>query len=32
MADMMELPARESALQQGRRVALPLEGDLEGDG
>ncbi|MCC7261199.1 MAG: hypothetical protein IT369_01625, partial [Candidatus Latescibacteria bacterium] len=31
MADMMEIGARESALQQGRRVALPLAGDLEAD-
>lgn len=31
MADMMEIGARESALQEGRRVALPLEGELEAD-
>lgn len=31
MSDMMEIGARESALQQGRRVSLPVEGDLEAD-
>ncbi len=31
MSDMMELGARESALQEGRRIRLPLEGDLEAD-
>ncbi len=31
MADMMEIGARESALQEGRRVGLPLAGDLEAD-
>ncbi len=31
MSDMMEVGAHESNLQQGRRIALPLEGDLESD-
>lgn len=31
MSDMMEIGARESVLQQGRRIALPIEGDLEAD-
>jgi predicted dehydrogenase len=31
MSDMMEVGARESALQEGRRIKLPLEGDLEAD-
>lgn len=31
MSDMMELGARESMLQEGRRIKLPLEGDLEAD-
>lgn len=31
MSDMMELGARESVLQEGRRIRLPLEGDLEAD-
>ncbi len=32
MSDMMEVGAHESALQEGRRIKLPLEGDLEADG
>jgi len=31
MSLMMELGARESALNEGRRIRLPLEGDLEAD-
>ena len=31
MADMMEIGARESALQEGRRIKLPIEGDVEAD-
>jgi hypothetical protein len=31
MSDMMEVGARESALQEGRRIRLPLAGDLEAD-
>ena len=31
MSLMMEIGARESVLQEGRRVALPLDGDLEAD-
>jgi predicted dehydrogenase len=31
MSDMMELGARESVLQDGRRITLPLAGDLEAD-
>lgn len=31
MSDMMEIGARESALQEGRRIKLPVEGDLESD-
>jgi predicted dehydrogenase len=31
MSEMMEIGARESALNQGKRVPLPLEGDLEAD-
>jgi len=31
MSAMMEAAAQESALQEGRRIALPLEGDLEAD-
>lgn len=31
MAMMMEMGAKESALQEGRRVELPIEGDLEAD-
>lgn len=31
MSEMMAVGARESALQEGRRVHLPLEGDLEAD-
>jgi hypothetical protein len=28
---MMEIGARESSLHEGRRIKLPLEGDLESD-
>ncbi len=31
MAMMMEVAARESAMQDGRRLSLPLEGDLESE-
>ena len=31
MSAMMEVGAHESALQEGRRIKLPLEGDLEAD-
>jgi predicted dehydrogenase len=31
MSEMMEIGARESSLQEGRRVKLPLAGDLESD-
>ena len=31
MSEMMSVGARESALQEGRRIRLPLEGDLESD-
>ncbi len=31
MSDMMEIGAYESNLQEGRRIRLPLEGDLESD-
>jgi hypothetical protein len=31
MSEMMEVGAHESALQEGRRIKLPLEGDLEAD-
>jgi hypothetical protein len=31
MSDMMEVGARESALQEGRRIRLPVTGDLESD-
>ena len=31
MSEMMDVGARESALQEGRRVALPIECDLEHD-
>jgi len=31
MSDMMEIGAHESALQEGRRVRLPVEGDLKSD-
>ncbi len=31
MSDMMEIGAHESVLQEGRRIRLPLEGDLESD-
>ncbi|MHB0934989.1 MAG: hypothetical protein ACYDCO_05610 [Armatimonadota bacterium] len=31
MSDMMEIGAHESTLQEGRRIRLPLEGDLESD-
>jgi len=31
MSDMMEVGARESALQEGRRITLPIAGDLEAD-
>jgi predicted dehydrogenase len=31
MSDMMEIGARESALLQGRRIKLPVEGELETD-
>jgi len=31
MSDMMEIGAHESALQEGRRIKLPIEGDLEAD-
>jgi hypothetical protein len=31
MSEMMEVGAHESALQEGRRIELPLEGDLEAD-
>jgi len=30
-SEMMEIGARESALEQGRRIALPLTGNLESD-
>jgi hypothetical protein len=31
MSDMMEIGAHESNLQEGRRIKLPIEGDLESD-
>ena len=31
MADMMEVGAHESALQESRRIKLPIEGDVEAD-
>jgi predicted dehydrogenase len=31
MSDMMEIGARESVLQEGRRIKLPVTGDLEAD-
>ena len=31
MSDMMEIGAHESILQEGRRITLPIEGDLETD-
>ena len=31
MSEMMEIGARESNLQEGRRIRLPIEGDLESD-
>ncbi len=31
MSQMMEIGARESVLQEGRRIRLPIEGDLEAD-
>ena len=31
MSDMMEIGAHESVLQEGRRIRLPVEGDLEAD-
>jgi hypothetical protein len=31
MSEMMEIGAHESNLQEGRRIRLPLEGDLESD-
>ncbi len=31
MSDMMEIGAHESNLQEGRRIRLPVEGDLESD-
>ncbi len=31
ISDMMEVGAHESALQEGRRIKLPVEGDLEAD-
>ena len=31
MSDMMEIGAHESSLQEGRRIRLPIEGDLESD-
>ena len=31
MSEMMEIGAHESALQEGRRIRLPIEGDLESD-
>jgi len=31
MSEMMEIGAHESNLQEGRRIKLPLEGDLESD-
>ena len=31
MSEMMEIGAHESALQEGRRIRLPVEGDLESD-
>jgi len=31
MSEMMEVGARESNLQEGRRIRLPIEGDLESD-
>jgi predicted dehydrogenase len=31
MSDMMEIGAHESVLQEGRRIRLPLEGELEAD-
>ncbi len=31
MSDMMEIGAHESNLQEGRRLKLPIEGDLESD-
>jgi len=31
MSEMMEIGAHESNLQEGRRIRLPMEGDLESD-
>ena len=31
MSDMMEIGAHESNIQEGRRIKLPIEGDLESD-
>jgi hypothetical protein len=31
MSDMMEVGAHESVLQDGRRIRLPIDGDLESD-
>jgi hypothetical protein len=31
MSEMMEIGARESNLQEGRRIKLPIVGDLESD-
>ena len=31
MSEMMEIGAHESVLQEGRRIKLPIEGDLESD-
>jgi hypothetical protein len=31
MSEMMEIGARESNLQEGRRIKLPIAGDLEAD-
>ncbi len=31
MSEMMEIGARESNLQEGRRIKLPIAGDLESD-
>ena len=31
MAMMMDVATRESALQEGRRLTLPLEGELESE-
>jgi hypothetical protein len=31
MSEMMEIGAHESNLQEGRRIKLPIEGDIESD-